>query len=419
MTFVNLKYGKETKRLEIPAGNLLGILEGGAETKNISEYKEMALIEQALLQPIGTGRLSGLVKERQKIAILVSDITRPVPTRKLLPPLLRELFRANVPEKNIKIVFGMGIHRSHNRKEQRALVGDRIFDTVECIDSNKEGYIHVGNTTRGTPLNISRPVVEANVRICTGNIEYHYFAGYSGGAKAIMPGAADYETIRHNHSLQLKRNAQAGRLKDNPVREDIDEIGLKLGIPFILNVVLNEKNQVQKAFAGHYLKAHQAGCGYLDGLYKVNIPEPADIVVVSAGGYPKDINLYQAQKALDNASYAVKPGGIIILVAECQEGYGNDTFAQWIKEAGLPQHLEERLKQEFVLGGHKATAVARVVNKAEVFMVTAMEDADVEAAFFTKKLTVERALKDALTIAGKDAKILVMPRGGSVLPEIT
>lgn len=415
---IDLKFGKGTTELKVPQENLVEVLKGRFEEKNISEYKEIAQIEQALRQPIGTQRLSSIVGKKQRVVIMASDITRPVPTQKLLPPLIRELLRAGVPEKNIKIVFGMGIHRSHTREEQRILVGDQIFNTIECVDSNKEEYIHVGDTTRGTPLNVCSSVVEANVRVCTGNIEYHYFAGYSGGAKAIMPGAVNYDSIKENHSLQLLKGAQTGKLEGNPVREDIDEIGLKLSIPFILNVVLNEKKQILKAFAGHYLEAHRAGCDYLDSLYKINVPEPADIVVVSAGGYPKDINLYQAQKALDNAGHVVKAGGIIILVAECGEGYGEDTFAAWIKEAGLPQHLEDRLKNEFVLGGHKAAAIARVVKKAEVFMVSNMEERDIEAAFFTKKDSVQKALDDAIRIIGNGAKVLVIPQGGSIFPSV-
>jgi nickel-dependent lactate racemase len=233
-----------------------------------------------------------------------------------------------------------------------------------------------------------------------------------------MPGAADYESIKHNHSLQLENGAAAGRLEGNPVREDIDEIGRMLEISFILNAVLNEKKQVLKSFAGHYLKAHRAGCEYLDSLYKINVAQPADIVIVSAGGYPKDINLYQAQKALDNASHVVKPGGIIILVAECAEGYGENTFAEWIKSAASPRDITGRLKKEFVLGGHKAAAIARVLNKAKVFMVSDMDNSDTEAAFFTKKKSVGEALSDAIKAVGRDAGILVIPQGGSVFPSI-
>ncbi|MDD2573317.1 MAG: nickel-dependent lactate racemase [Bacillota bacterium] len=418
MPAIDLKFGKNTVKIEVPPQNLMDVLEGRFKEGSIDEDYERIQIKEALQNPIGAQRLSSMVNRGHKVVIMASDITRPSPTRKLLPPLLEELLKAGVSEEDIKIIFGMGIHRPHTLEEQKALVGEQIFNAVRCVDSNKEDYISIGSTEHGTPLNICRSVVEADVRICTGNIEYHYFAGYSGGAKAIMPGAANYESIKYNHSRQLERGSETGRLEGNPVREDIDEIGRILGISFILNAVLNEKKQVLKAFAGHYLEAHRAGCRYLDGLYRIDVPEPADIVIVSAGGYPKDINLYQAQKALDNASHVVKVGGIIILVAECEEGYGEDTFARWIMEADLPQHLEDRLKMEFVLGGHKAAAIARVVKKAEVFMISAMDKRDIEAVFFTKKESVQKALDDAISIVGKHAKVLVIPQGGSVFPSV-
>jgi len=418
MATVKLKYGKRIVEANIPPQNLTAVLEGDFQEENIDEEYEKKEIEKALDNPIGSKKLSEIVKKKQKIAIMVSDITRPSPTQKLLPPLLSQLRGAGVSDKDIKIIFGMGIHRPHTIEEQRKLVGDEAFQAIQCVDSNKEEYINIGNTSRGTPLNLCRSVVEAEVRICTGNIEYHYFAGYSGGAKAILPGAADYECIKHNHSFQLSEKAVTGLLEGNPVREDMDEIGEKLKISFILNVVLNEKKQVLKAFAGHYIKAHREGCKYLDTLYSKKISEHSDIVLVSASGYPKDINLYQAQKALDNASHAVKPGGIIILAAECPEGFGEKTFAQWISQAASPDDLIKRIKKEFVLGGHKAAAIAKVLKKARVFMVSAMDKKDIEDTFFVVKGSVQDALNDALKEMGENAKVLVITQGGSIFPNL-
>jgi nickel-dependent lactate racemase len=415
---VELKFGKGVVEAEVEPGNLIGVLEGRFEERHIDEDFERVQVRNALENPIGTGRLSDMVKKGQRIIIMASDITRPSPSRKLVPPLLEEIGRAGVRRRDIKIIFGLGIHRPHTVREQRELVGEEVYNTILCVDSSTEDYIHIGKTSRGTPVNICRSVAEADVRICTGNIEYHYFAGYSGGAKAIMPGAADYESIKHNHGLQLENGAASGRLEGNPVREDIDEAGRMLEISFILNAVLNEKKQVLKSFAGHYIKAHRAGCEYLDSLYKINVAQPADIVIVSAGGYPKDINLYQAQKALDNASHVVKPGGIIILVAECAEGFGEKTFAEWIKSAASPGDITSRLKKEFVLGGHKAAAIARVLKKARVFMVSDMDREHIEAAFFYKKESVQEALHDAKKAVGRDAGVLVIPQGGSVFPGI-
>ena len=420
MKMVQLKYGKEKMVLEIPDQNLVGILEANLmDNKQNHETDEQGEIQRALHQPIGTPRLKELVKSGQKIVIMVSDVTRPAPSQKMLPPLLEELAMAGVRDEDVKVIFGMGIHRRHTEEEKRRLVSDEVYERITCLDSNEESYIALGNTRRGTPIYLCQSVVEADVRICTGNIEYHYFAGYSGGAKAILPGAANYESIRHNHKLQLDDRAVSGVLEGNPVREDIDEIGEVLGITFILNVVLNEKKQVARGFGGHYLKAHRAGCRYLDSLYSVAIAEPADIVVVSAGGSPKDINMYQAQKALDNASQAVKQGGVIILLGECQEGFGEETFEEWIQEAGKPDDLINRLKREFVLGGHKAAAIAKVVNKAAVIFVTAMPHEDVGRLYFLPCGTAQQALDQALKQQGRNARVLVIPMGGSILPYVS
>ncbi len=416
MEKVTLKYGKQLIDLGIPAKNMMKVLEANPIEHIIDEAFERKEIERALQNPMGTPKLSEMVRKGQKIVIMASDITRPAPSYKMIPPLMEELKNAGVDDQDVKIIFGMGIHRRHTEEEKRRLVGDKIYQRIQCVDSNEETYIDLGQTSRGTPIHLCQSIVEADLRICTGNIEYHYFAGYSGGAKAIMPGAANYESIRHNHKLQLDERAASGVLEGNPVREDIDEIGSVLEISFILNVVLNEKKQVAKAFAGDAYQAHRAGCRFLDSLYSVRIPELADIVIVSAGGEPKDLNMYQAQKALDNASHAVKDGGTIILLGECREDFGEETFEEWIRAADSPQDLIDRLKREFMLGGHKAAAIAKVVNKATVMFVTSMSRENAEKMYFIHCTSIENALEKALEQIGPEASVLVIPQGGSILP---
>ncbi|RQD72304.1 MAG: nickel-dependent lactate racemase [Tindallia sp. MSAO_Bac2] len=416
MEKVKLKYGKELIDLEIPAKNLMKVLLANPLEHEIDEAFEREEIKNALQNPMGTPMLKDMVRKGQKIVIMASDITRPAPSYKMIPPLVEELTDAGIEDEDIKIIFGMGIHRRHTEEEKRKLVGEELYQRIRCVDSNEEMYIDLGHTSRGTPIHLCRSIVEADIRICTGNIEYHYFAGYSGGAKAIMPGAANYESIRHNHKLQLDDRAASGVLEGNPVREDIDEIGSVLEITFILNVVLNEKKQVAKAFAGDAYQAHRAGCRFLDSLYSVCIPELADIVVVSAGGNPKDLNMYQAQKALDNASHAVKDDGIIILVGECKEDFGEETFEEWIRAAESPQDLIDRLKREFMLGGHKAAAIAKVVNKATVMFVTSMSHENAEQMYFVHCSSIREALEKALEKHGPEASVLVIPQGGSILP---
>ena len=317
---------------------------------------------------------------------------------------------------DITLVFALGSHRSHSEEEKKHLAGDRAYSEIACVDSNACGFVHLGNTKAGTPVDISKVVVDADRRICIGNIEYHYFAGYSGGAKAIMPGVSTRDAIQANHSMMVEEKAHAGNIVDNPIRCDIEEAGDICGIDFIVNVVLDEKKRIIYSVAGDAVKAHRKGCEFLDSLYKVEISERADIVIVSQGGAPKDLNLYQTQKALDNAKHAVKNGGTIILVGSCKEGLGEKTFNEWMLEAGKPTDLITRIKKEFKLGGHKAAAIAMVLANAEIFLVSEMSPEFVENIFMKPYFDLQEAFNDAVKKHGVDAKVIVMPYGGSTLP---
>ncbi len=268
-----------------------------------------------------SGPAFGNRPKNKKIAIVTSDISRPCPSWDILPPLLAELERGGVDLADVTLVFGLGSHRHQTEAEMRHLAGP-AFDRIRCVDSDCNDCIRMGVTGRGTPVDITRVVAEADFRICLGNVEYHYFAGYSGGAKAIMPGVSSRDAIQANHRMMVQNEACAGRLEGNPLRMDIEEAGRICGIHYIVNVVLDEHKQIIFAAAGDVTAAHRAGCRYLDTLYRKPIPQRADIVLVSQGGAPKDLNLYQTQKALDNAKHAVRPGGIIILIGSCKEGLG-------------------------------------------------------------------------------------------------
>jgi nickel-dependent lactate racemase len=272
----------------------------------------------------------------------------------------------------------------------------------------------VGTTSRGTRLEVFQDYLDADLRVCTGNIEYHYFAGFSGGAKAVVPGLCSYAAIRDNHSMMLAPTARAGIIAGNPVREDIDEAGELIGIDFIFNVLLDEQKRIYHAVAGHYLAAHRAGAELYDRRCDLRVPEAADVVIASPGGRPKDINLYQAQKTLDNVGDAVRDGGVIVLVARCQEGFGQKVFEEWMTGMGTPQVLIDRIQREFVLGGHKAAAVAGLLARADVHLVSDFPDDTVRSMCMTPFATVDAAVAAALDRTGGNARCLVVPHGSRV-----
>jgi nickel-dependent lactate racemase len=248
-----------------------------------------------------------------------------------------------------------------------------------------------------------------------GNIEFHYFSGYSGGTKAIMPGVSSSEAIRINHANMAKQGSVAGNLKSNPVRQDIDETLRFLPVDFILNVVLDEQKRIVCAVAGDAVAAHAKGCAFLDAMYKIPIKERADIVIASSGGFPKDINLYQAQKALENAKYAVKPDGIIIWCAYAKEGFGNDVFEEWMQKMTIGE-MTERIHEQFILGGHKAAAIAAILETATIYLVSDIPSKTFRTDRIVCFRQLQEAVDDAILKTNRLAKILVMPAAGSTLP---
>jgi len=408
-------FGVGTQCVDVPDGNLMGVLRAGDVTPPASEQEE---ILHALQNPIGSPRLGEIVKPGEKIAVITSDITRPMPTYKVMPLLLEELYAAGIPREDITLVFALGSHRKHTPEEQKKLAGERAWSEIACVDSDPADCVRLGVTAHGTPVDITRAVAEADRRICLGNIEFHYFAGYSGGAKAIMPGVSTREAIQQNHRLMVRPEACAGALDTNPLRMDIEEAGAICGIDFIVNVVLGEHKEILKAVAGHPVAAHREGCAFLDTLYRKELKRPADIVLVSQGGAPKDLNLYQTQKALDNARHAVAQGGVIILMGSCKEGLGERVFEEWMTQSPSPAAMIERIGRDFQLGGHKAAAIAMTLEKADIYLVSDLEPDFVRSIFLTPMADAQTALNAAFEKLGPDATVLAMPFGGSTLPHV-
>ncbi|MBN1318680.1 MAG: nickel-dependent lactate racemase [Anaerolineales bacterium] len=416
MIEVELAYGHGVQRVAIEQSQLLGIYApADAEEQLLSEGE---IVRRALATPIDSPCLRQLVRPGQRVAIVASDLTRPCPSEKLLPPVLDDLTAAGIPDRDITIVAALGLHRPMTEEELERMVGTEVYNRIRVINHNPEDTVALGRTRRGTPVQFFRPVVEAGARICLGNIEFHYFAGYSGGAKAILPGCASRAAITANHAMMVETNATGGRIEGNPVRADLEEGVAMLGVDFILNVMVGPDHQIKAAVAGEVTAAHRKGCEWVSRRGKVTLPRAADIVLVSAGGFPKDINLYQAQKALDNAAYAVRNGGAIILLAECIEGFGNPIFETWLRETSSPDEILKRIQAEFILGGHKAAAVATVLKRTRVYLVSSLPPTLVKECGMLPYDQAEKALQKELVVQEDRVAIAVLPQGGSVLPTI-
>jgi nickel-dependent lactate racemase len=405
--------------VRIPTQNFLGSVEP-KEKPGVPDPK--AEIERALKEPAGSKRLNEIVKPDHKVAIVVDDATRPAPSHLMVLPILDELNLAGVKDENITVIFGCGTHRAVTRDEAVGLLGESILSRVKTIshDCRANDLIYVGTTQKhGTKVYLNRVFAEADVKILTGDIGFHYYAGYGGGRKSVLPGISGEETIKRNHAMLLDSNAKTGVLEGNPVHEDMVEAAKLAKVDFVLNVVSNSKGDVVRAFAGDLERVFSEGVKVVDEMYRVPVDRRSNIVVVSSGGHPADVNLFQAYKGVDSALEIVKRGGVVILVAECPEGHGNQVFYDWMVKFSDVKAVEKEIKRNFVLGGHKAYYLLEALQNHQIFLVSSMPDYYARDIF---KLKTARAVNDALNeafkVAGKAAKVWVMPYGNFTLPQV-
>jgi nickel-dependent lactate racemase len=414
LTEISLNYGTKKIFAEIPDRNYSGTLEVD-EPSSIKNPE--AEILRHLRKPINCQPLNSMAHPKDKVAIIVNDHTRPSPTRIILPPILEELKRTGIPRDNVNIIFGCGTHRKVKEQEAKNLLGEVIAEETEWTshDCEAEDLVYLGTTSRGTRVAINPLVAKADLKILTGDICYHFFAGYGGGRKSILPGVASKEAIIKNHSMITNPKSEVGVLEGNPIHEDMVE-GAKLANPsFIVNTVQNTKKGLIGAFCGELESAFREGVKFLDEIYRVK-SDKADIVIVSAGGYPRDIDLYQAYKAIHNALPVLNNNGIIIFVAECREGVGNKVFEEWMKKYSTAEQMKNQLEQNFIMGAHKAYYLTKALQRAKIYMITEISSKELEKVYrIIPVKTVEEALTDAFNTMKKDAKIKVIPYGSSVL----
>lgn len=411
---IKLKYGKETIEVDVPSSKLVGIYEPRLQ-KGIRRIEEE--IKRALCHPLGSEELKDMAKLGDKVAIVIDDITRPLPSQEILPPLINELTSWGIKEEDIIIIIATGLHRKLTKQEINRLVGKEVVDRVKVINHDpysKENLVYLGRTSRGSEIYINKTFIEADVKILVGDIEYHQFFGYGGGAKSIHPGIADAESIRRIHSQLDSPGARAGILKGNPLQEEIKEVVQMIKPDFVLNVVLNSKRGVVRAFAGDLFEVFHQGVELVDEMYKIKIPQRVDTVIASCGGFPRDIDLYQSQKAIESAKKAVKQGGRIILLARCQEDWGSKIFQEWMKEAKNPEEIIKRIKKKFIIGAHKAFLFAKEVQWAKVYLYSEMDPSEVKDAF----LHPLSNLKEVDSLLEEAEEIIALPHATTTLPWI-
>jgi len=417
MVDVWLPYDKTEVCARIPTRNFLGAIEP-KEKPGIPNAK--AEILRALNEPIGSKPLSEIVKLASRVAIVVDDVTRPAPSHLIIPPLLEKLNLLGVKDEDITVIFGCGTHRAVKLDEARELLGEDVVNRVKIIshDCHAKDHVYMGTTNRyGTKVFVNKAFAEADVRILTGDVEMHYYAGFGGGRKSVLPGVSSAKTIQHNHAMLLHPQARTSILNGNPVHEDMVEAARLAKVDFILNVVTNNEGEIVKAFAGDLEQAFYEGVKLVEEMYKVPIDCRADIVIVSPGGHPADINLFQAYKAVDNVLDSVKRGGVIVLVAECPEGYGNEVFYEWMVKFKDLKSMEKEIKKRFIIGGHKAYYLLKTLQKAQIILVSTMPDYYAVNVFRLKTArALNDALRDAFDIAGKKAKVWAIPYGHVTFP---
>ncbi|MGD0204109.1 MAG: nickel-dependent lactate racemase [Candidatus Bathyarchaeia archaeon] len=416
MVDVWLPYGKTDVCVRVPARNLLGTIE---PTERQGALDAKAEVERALKEPIGSKRLCEIVKPESKVAIVVDDATRKAPSEVMLLPVLAELNLAGVKDENVMVIFGCGTHRAVKPEEATALLGAEALKRVKTIshDCRAQDLVYLGTTkTHGNKVHVNRVFAKADVKVLLGDVGFHYYAGYGGGRKSVLPAVCGEETIKQNHAMLLHANARTGVLEDNPVHRDMTEAARLAKIDFIVNVVANKKGEIVKAFAGDLEQAFLEAVKLVDEMYRITVDRRADIIVVSAGGHPADMNLYQAYKAVDNALDAVKRGGVIILVAECPEGHGNQVFYDWMTRLGDLKNVEREIKRNFVLGGHKAYYLLKALQNHQIILVSSLPDYYATSIF---KLKTARAVNDAfaeaLKITGSASRVWAMPQGSNTL----
>lgn len=412
---VRLPYGDSYLEAAVPMRNLAAMVTR-QDIPGLDD--EASAIREALRHPIGCAPLLEQLGKASTVAVIVTDNTRACPDDRILPVLLSEL-EQNVRRENITIVVALGLHPPMSRDELETKLGRDIVERYRVINHDPGHTVFLGTTSRGTPVEVNRGVVEADFRISTGFIEPHFFAGFSGGRKSIAPGVSSARAIQANHSFTMLDHplARTGILAENPVHEDMVEQARLAGLDFIVNVLLNKERRITHVVAGDLVEAHEQGCEIERKTAGVPIEKKADIVISTNGGAPLDLDFYQTCKGIDTAARFTRDGGIIIIAAYCDRGVGPEAFYELHTSATGPGEVLERLRDAGPQGvSWQNQILARAQLRYQIYLVSSLDEEIVRRMMVVPVRSIEDGIEKALGVLGRDATIAVVPEGPFVLP---
>jgi nickel-dependent lactate racemase len=419
MKKVNLAYGKTGLNISVPDDALV------IEPLHLDGLPdEKAAVIAALRNPLGAKPLRELVKPSDKVAIVISDITRPTPNHKLVPWLIEEL--SHVPKENFIIINGLGSHRANTREELITMLGQEVVDNIaienhDAFDDSK--LLHVGRNSYGSEVYLNKTYVESTFKIVTGFIEPHFFAGFSGGPKGINPAVAGIKTILDFHNAKMigHPNSTWGIIKDNILQDAATQNCLMAKPEFMLNVTLNGKKEITAVYAGDVITAHRAGCDFVKQHAMYPVDKPFDIIVTTNSGYPLDQNLYQTVKGMSAAAQIVRKGGHIIAASECSDGVPNHgNYAKILQMHDTPPKLLEMIcDPEFCMFDQWQVQVQALIQmKADCYLYSTLDDDTVTKAKFIPINSVEGAIKELSAKLGGKPSIAVLPLGPLTIPYV-
>lgn len=422
MAIIEVPYSKKGMSIEIEDKNLEAILVSKSHDFVVTK-SENEIVKDSLDNPIGTQKLENLSKDKENVIIITSDHTRPVPSRVIMPQILGRIRKGN-PNAKIKILVATGFHRPSTKEELIFKLGEEIVENEEIImhkSENEEDMIKMGVLPSGGDFYINKLAASADLLIAEGFIEPHFFAGFSGGRKSVLPGVASAKTIMYNHCSEFidSKNSRTGILKNNPMHEDMIYAAKTANLAFIVNVAIDKDKKIIASFAGDSEKAHEKGCEFVTSLSKID-KIPSDIVVSTNGGYPLDQNIYQSVKGMTAAEATCKEGGVIIMIAACNDGHGGESFYNNVANASSPQEILEKVrnikKEDTIPDQWEFQILARILSKFTVIMVTDECDSKMITNMHMKHAyNFKEALNLAYEIKGKDASVAVIPDGVSVI----